>query len=91
MRYRQRVMRIEEYRRRRMPPSHFVVSVHVPWDLPRGMNQDTWLREEVTCACGQRGCSELRIGLVLPEKAPSAEAWTARAEAYYSHRRGCDA
>ena len=88
MRYRQRVMRIEEYRRCRMPPSHFVVSVHVPWDLPRGMNQDTWLQEDVLCTCGQKGCHEVRIGLVLPDKAPSPEAWAERAQAYYAQRRG---
>jgi hypothetical protein len=88
MRYRQRVTRIEEYQRRRLPPSHFVMSVRVPWDLPAGMDQDTWLREEVTCACGQQGCPELRIGLVLPEKAPSAEAWTDRVQTHYAQRQG---
>jgi hypothetical protein len=91
MRYRQRVTRIEEYQRRRLPPRHFVMSVRVPWDLPAGMDQDTWLRTEVTCACGQRGCPELRIGLVLPEKAPSPEAWTERVQTYYAQRRGSHA
>jgi hypothetical protein len=43
MKYRQRVMRLEGYRRTRLPPSHFVMSVRVPWDLPAGMDQETWL------------------------------------------------
>jgi hypothetical protein len=84
--YRHRMTRLEEYRRRRMPPSHFVVSVRVPWDLPRGIDQETWLQEEVLCTCGQKGCHEMRIGLVLPEKAPSSEAWAERAQAYYAKR-----
>jgi hypothetical protein len=86
MRYRQRITRIEAYRRRRTPPSHFLMSVRVPWDLLVGMDQATWLVEEVTCPCGQRDCPEFRIGLVLPEKAPSAEAWADRAAAYYQRR-----
>jgi hypothetical protein len=86
MRYRQRVTRIEEYRRRRMPPSHFLMSVQVPWDLPAGMDQETWLAEEVICPCGERGCPEFRIGLVVPAKAPSVEAWAERAQICYAQR-----
>jgi hypothetical protein len=74
MRPRQRLARIEAYQRRRMPFSHFVSIVLVPWERPVGTDQETWLREEVMCRCGRRGCSELRIGALLPEKAPSAEA-----------------
>jgi hypothetical protein len=74
-----------------MHPSHFVMSVRVPWNLPDGMDQDTWLREAVQSSCGQRGCPELRIGLVLPEKAPSAQAWAERAQAYCAQRSGCHA
>jgi hypothetical protein len=91
MRYRQRVTRLEAYRRRRLPPSHFVSSVYVPWDLPSGMDQETWLRTDVSCACGQRGCPKLRIGVVLPEKASSAEAWAQRARDYYMQRRTSNA
>jgi hypothetical protein len=86
MRYRQRVTRIEAYHRRRMPPSHFIASIRVPWDLPSGMDQETWLEAEVRCPCGQRGCPEFRIGHVIPAKAPSAEAWAARAHQYYQQR-----
>jgi hypothetical protein len=91
MRYRQRVTRLEGYRRRRMPPSHFVSSVYVPWELPEGMDQETWLQEEVTCACGERRCPEMCVGLVLPEKAPSPEAWAQRARDYYAQRSASDA
>jgi hypothetical protein len=91
MRYRHRIVRLEEYRRTRLPPSHFVMSVRVPWDLPAGMDQETWLQEEVLCTCGERGCPELRIGLVLPEKAPSPQAWCDRARQYYAQRSISDA
>lgn len=86
MRYRHRITRIEAYRRRRLPPRHFLMSVRVPWDLPEGMGQATWLAAEVRCPCGERGCPELRIGLVVPAKAPSVEAWAERAAAYYQRR-----
>jgi hypothetical protein len=33
MKYRQRVVRLEEYRRTRLPPSHFLPIVCTPWDL----------------------------------------------------------
>jgi hypothetical protein len=87
VRYRHRITRIEEYRRRRMPPSHFRMSMRVPWDLPAGMDQETWLAEEVTCPCGQRDCPEFRIGLVIPAKAPGVEAWAERAQTYYAQWR----
>jgi hypothetical protein len=87
MRYGPRITRIEAYHRRRRPPSHVLMSVKVPWDLPAGMDQETWLAEEVTCPCGQRECPERRIGLIIPAKAPSAEAWAERAQTYYAHRR----
>jgi hypothetical protein len=38
------------------------------------------------CTCGQRGCPELRIGVLLPEKAPSPEAWAEQAQADYTKR-----
>jgi hypothetical protein len=86
VRYRQRLTRIEAYRRRRTPPSHFRMSVRVPWDLPAGMDQATWLVEEVRCPCGERGCPELRIGLVIPAKAPTAAAWAEWAQQYDQSR-----
>jgi hypothetical protein len=86
MRHRSRLLRLEEYQRRRLPPNHFMMSVRVPWDLPDDMDQEAWLREGVLCTCGERGCPELRIGLVLPEKAPSAEVWAQRAQEYYARR-----
>jgi hypothetical protein len=85
MRFRQRITRIEAYRRR-LPPSHFLMSVRVPWDLPAGMDQETWLAEEVICPCGARECPEFHIGLVIPEKARTAEAWAERAQQCYQRR-----
>jgi hypothetical protein len=72
--YKARVRRLEERQRRRCPPGqHFVSIVRVPWDVDED-DQDRWLREEVTSACGCCSCPELQIGAMLPEKAPSAEA-----------------
>jgi hypothetical protein len=50
------------------------------------MDQAMWLRDEVVYRCGQRRCPELRIGLVVPQKAPSAEAWATRANTSYAQR-----
>jgi hypothetical protein len=69
-----------------MPPSHFIASVRVPWDLPAGVDREAWLAAEVTCPCGEQGCPEFRIGLVVPAKAPSVEAWAERAQQYYQRR-----
>jgi hypothetical protein len=85
-----RLARLEAYRRRRAPTNHLLTSVGVPWDLPPGMDADTWLQEEVTCACGQQGCPELRVGLVVPEIL-AGTAWSERAQAYYASRRALDA
>jgi hypothetical protein len=86
MRLRHRVTRIEAYRRQRSPPRHFLMSALMPWDLPAGMDQETWLAEEVICPCGRREYAEFRIGLVIQEKAPTAEAWAVRAQHYYQRR-----
>jgi hypothetical protein len=91
MRCHERIQQLEEYRRKQMPPSHFVTSVRVPWYLPAGVDHETWLQEEVMCSCSQRRCPELRIGLVVLTKAPSAEAWAERAQQYYAQWRVHDA
>jgi hypothetical protein len=41
MRSRQRLARLEAYQRRRMPFSHFVSIVLVPWGLPAGTDHET--------------------------------------------------
>jgi hypothetical protein len=60
MRYRHRIVRLEEYRRTRLPPSHFLAIVCTPWDLDP-VDEDEWL-QTLVCACGRVGCPELRIG-----------------------------
>jgi hypothetical protein len=71
-------MRAYETRLRRLearqpePLSHFIPLVFYPWHLGEP-DETEWLRALV-CPCGQRECPELRIGALLPEKAPSAEA-----------------
>jgi hypothetical protein len=57
--------------------SHFIAVVHTPWELDDAA-VDRWLQEELRCPCGVVGCEHLRIGALLPEKAPSVEAWAER-------------
>lgn len=54
------------------PRGHFIPVVFSPWHLDDPDEHD-WLRALV-CPCGQRGCPEIRIGAMLPEKTPSDEA-----------------
>ena len=82
MRYRARVVKLEEYRRTRRPPSHVLSVVFQPWEEP---DRERWLAG-LTCPCGAVGCPELRIGALLPAKAPSAEAWQARVRQYASRK-----
>jgi hypothetical protein len=77
MRYESRLRRLEA--RRVRPVSHFVSIAYYPWH--RGEPDDAWLRGLV-CPCGRWGCPEFRIGAILPEKAPSADAWAERARQY---------
>jgi hypothetical protein len=74
MKYRARILRLEHYRRQRLPPSHFVSVVKYPFGMDDG-DVDRWLRDEVVCACGTIGCPELRIRILTSEPAPSVEAW----------------
>jgi hypothetical protein len=90
MKYRQRLIRLETYQRQRNGRPHHLSVVQYPWDLPDG-DRDRWLREELPCVCGRVGCPLLTIGVLLPAKAPSAEAWTERAQTYYAQRRGSHA
>jgi hypothetical protein len=90
MRHRQRVVRLEEHRRRRTGRPHHLSVMQYPWDLLDG-DRDRWLEEELPCVCGRVGCPLLTIGALLPAKAPSAEAWTERAQTYYAQRRSSHA
>lgn len=81
MRYERRLRQLEA--RRQQSVSHFIAIVYYPWHQ-REPDHD-W-RRVVVCPCGQRGCPELRISAILPEKAPSAEAWAERARRYREER-----
>ena len=75
-----RVKRLEQRQRQQHPPelAHFISMAFQPWEEP---DRERWLAG-LTCPCGAVGCPELRIGVLLPEKAPSAEAWYQRCQAY---------
>ena len=83
---RNRIARLEARQRRQHRPErvHFISIVRYPW---RGAEPEAdWLRSLV-CPCGQRACPQLRIGALLPEKAPSAEAWAAEVRRYQERQR----
>jgi hypothetical protein len=81
--YHARIARLEARQRQAHPDRHWTSVVRVPWDEP---DQARWLRQ-LPCACGQVGCPERRIGLLVSEKAPSADAWAERAQAYVTRRQ----
>jgi hypothetical protein len=83
-RYEARLERLEAGYR--PPKNHCVLIVSVPWSLDE-TDQARWLREDVTCACGRQGCPALRISLLVPERAPSDEAWAERAAQYREENR----
>jgi hypothetical protein len=89
MRYRHRIVRLEEYRRTRLPPSHFLSVVCTPWDLAHADLDDSL--QTLMCPYGQRGCPDLQIGALVPEKAPLAAAWSERVQAYNAQRKGGNA
>ena len=73
MRHQRRLARLEEHaRQQRRTLSHFIPVARYPWqgDGPAA----DWLAALV-CPCGQRACPQLSIGALLPDKAPSPEAW----------------
>jgi hypothetical protein len=78
-----RLVRLEQRRRARMGTrsGHFIPVLRYPCDGFHGH----W-RKNAVCACGVRGCPQLQVGVALPEKALSAEAWAAAARRYAEER-----
>jgi hypothetical protein len=83
--YQARLARLESRQRRAHPDTltHFLSVVRVPWGEP---DEAQWLRA-LPCACGVVGCPHLRIGALLPDKAPSADAWAEKVRAYMARRQ----
>jgi len=81
-----RVKRLETHERRSHLPelAHFMSIASQPWDAP---DREQWLAG-LTCPCGVVNCHDLTIGAILPEKAPSADAWQARFQAYARRKAG---
>ena len=73
-----RVMRLEARQRRQPRPGdeHFTSLVIVPPDAPSEA-WDAWLTSQ-PCACGRTSCDQRRVGVLLPEKCKSPDAWAAR-------------
>jgi hypothetical protein len=87
LRHRIKALEIRDQSRRL--DSHFInVLIY-----PRHMAEDAlegWLSEQLRCTC-RPDCPGKCVGTILPKKAPSAEAWAVRAQAYYAKRRGSHA
>jgi hypothetical protein len=83
--YHARMARLEAQQRRQHPDTltHFLSVVRVPWGEP---DQARWLRE-LPCACGQVGCENRGIGLLVPDTAPSGDVWAAAVQRYQEARR----
>lgn len=70
MRFQRRVTRLETYHSTRQPPSHVISVAIYPYPITDA-ERERWCQEELTCSCGQKACPELRIAILLPEKAPA--------------------
>lgn len=80
---------IEAYQHDRASEGHWIPLLFSLWDLPDDARH-VWLAEQRACAC-MPGCPGKCYGALLPQKAPSAEAWAKRAQTYYAQRRVHDA
>ena len=76
MKYHTRLIKLEKHCRQRRPLAHFTSVVRVPCEIPDDA-WEAWLASQ-PCACGMPYCDQLRVGVLLPEKRESPEAWEAR-------------
>ena len=81
MRWHSRLIRLEQHCRQRRPLAHFTSVVRVPHEIPHEA-WDAWLMSQ-PCACGRTSCEQRRVGVLLPDKCDTPEAWEAR----YGRRR----
>jgi hypothetical protein len=68
--------------------AHVISVLQYPWGL-HAEDQEPWLAEQLACDC-RPDCPGKHVGALVPAKC-TAEAWTARAQAFYAQRRGCHA
>jgi hypothetical protein len=76
-----RLTRLEAAQRLRSGGKHFINIARYPWPL-REDELAAWVAEQCQCACSP-GCRGKRIGLLVPEKSSSPEAWAADVQRYY--------
>jgi hypothetical protein len=84
-----RLKTMETHAQRLLTDLHFISVLIYPHDRAEAALEN-WLAERLRCTC-HPDCPGKRVGAVLPKKAPSAEAWSERAQAYYAQRRGSHA
>jgi hypothetical protein len=85
----ERISHLENTQRLSQAEAHWIPVLFYPWELPDD-RREMWLAEQIRCDCSP-ACSGKRVRAVLPQKAPLAEPWAARAQAYYAKRRGSHA
>jgi hypothetical protein len=78
--------RLEALQRSRAGVRHRIPVLFYPWDLPDEA-RDAWLAEQLACTC-RPNCPGKGYGALVPQKAPSVEAWAQRARDYYQRRGG---
>ena len=74
---------METHAQRLLPDPHFSSVLIYPHHMAEAALEN-WLTERLRCTC-HPDCPGKRVGAVLPEKAPSVEAWAAR-DQHYAHR-----
>ena len=80
---------MDTHAQRRLTDPYFINVLIYPHYMAEAALEN-YLAERLRCTC-HPDCPGKRVGAILPKKAPSAEAWPARAQAYYVKRRGSHA
>jgi hypothetical protein len=77
---------METQAQRLLPNPHFISVLIYPHHMAE-YTLEGWLAEQLRCHC-RPDCPGRRVGAVLPEKSPSAEAWSERYQPYARERTG---
>jgi hypothetical protein len=91
MTLKKRIERLEAQQRSRDVVEHHIPILFYPWELcgdPEA--REAWLDDQLVCQC--KACEGVKtVGLLVPGKAPSAEAWAAMVRAAEQQRQRLDA
>jgi hypothetical protein len=79
-----RISYLEKTQRLSHVEEHWIPVLFYPWELPDDTRK-TWLAEQIRCACSPEWSGK-RVGSLLLEEAPTAEAWAERYRQYARER-----